>query len=115
MTRGQNETTNCQIPSFDPFVAHIALPVVARPFWLGWWKGRNERAKKSGDGLQGSDGMQLVPAVVGVVDVGTRDCITLADLRLEIGAVISAAGFCGVGLPYFVLADWFEDQIALLS
>jgi hypothetical protein len=53
--------------------------------------------------------------VVGVVDVGTRDCIALSDLRLKIGAVISAAGFCGVGLPYFVLADWFEDQIAILS
>src|SRR6266852_1993416 len=111
MTRGQNETTNCQIPSFDPFVAHIALPVVVRPFWLGRWKGRNERAKKSGDGLQGSDGMQLVPAMVGVVDVGTRDCIALSGLRLKIGAVISATGFCRVGLPYFVLADWFEDQI----
>jgi len=53
--------------------------------------------------------------MVGVVDVGTGDCIMLADLRLKIGAVISAAGFCGVGLPYFVLADRFEDQIALLS
>jgi len=43
--------------AFYPFVAPIALPVVVRQFRLGWWKGRNERAKKSGDGLQGSNGM----------------------------------------------------------
>jgi len=101
--------------AFYPFVAPIALPAVVRPFRLGWREGRSERAKKSLDGLQGSDGMQLVPAMIGVVDVGTGDCITPADLRLKIGAVISAAGFCRVGLPYFVLADWFEDQIATLS
>src|SRR5712664_3169867 len=100
--------------AFYPFVAPIALPAVVRPFRLGWRKGRSERAKKSLDGLQGSDGMQLVPAMVGVVDVGTGNYITLADLRFKVGTVISAAGFCGVGLPYFVLADWFEDQIALL-
>src|SRR5712664_4213691 len=74
-------------------IAHIAYPPVVRPFQLGWRKGESERAKKSLSGLQGSDGMQLVPAVVGVVDVGTGDCITLADLRLKIRAVISAAGF----------------------
>src|SRR5260370_35969506 len=101
--------------AFYPFVAPIALPAVVRPFRLGWREGRSERAKKSGDGLQGSDGMQLVPAMLGVVDVGTRDYIALADPRLKVGTVISAAGFCRVGLPYFVLADWFEDQIALLS
>ncbi len=53
--------------------------------------------------------MQLVPSVVRVVHIGTRDSIALADLQLKIGTVVAAAWFCSIGLPYFALADWFEN------
>jgi hypothetical protein len=53
--------------------------------------------------------MQLIPSVVRVVDVGTRDCIALAYLRLKIGARVLATGFRCVCLPYFALAYRFED------
>lgn len=58
--------------------------------------------------------MQLVPSVVGVVDIGAGDLIALADEGFKIRAVVATARFCGVRLPYFVLADGFEDEIALL-
>jgi len=65
--------------------------------------------ENSFNGLHGSDGVKLVPAVIRVVDIGTRDKIALADNGLKIGTVVLAAGFRRVGLPYFPLADGFED------
>ena len=58
--------------------------------------------------------MQLVPTMVRVVNIGAPDLISLADFEFEVGAVISAAGFCSVGLPYGPLAYWFENEISLL-
>jgi len=59
--------------------------------------------------------VQLVPSTLGVVDVGTPDQITLADLRLKIGARLRFAGCYSVGLRYLVLANGIEDKIALLT
>jgi len=53
--------------------------------------------------------------MVGVVNIGTPDFISLADLGFKVGTVISAAWFFSVCLPYFPLADWFKNKIALLS
>jgi hypothetical protein len=53
--------------------------------------------------------------VVRVVDVSTGDWIALADLRLKIKTVVTAARFLGVGLPNFALTNRFEDEIAMLS
>jgi len=65
--------------------------------------------ENSFDGLHGSDGVKLVPAVVGVVDIGTPDEIPLANHGFKIRTVVLAAGFRGVGLPYFPLTYRFED------
>ncbi len=67
------------------------------------------------DGLHGSDGVEFVPTMVGVVDVGTPDEIALANHGFKIGTVVLAAGFRCVWLPHFALTDGFEDQVALLS
>jgi len=67
------------------------------------------------DELHGSDGVELVPTMVGVVDVRTPDEIALATYGFKIGAVVLAAGFLRVWLPHFDLTDRFEDQVALLS
>jgi len=53
--------------------------------------------------------------VVRVVDVGTGDKISLADLRLKIRTAVAAARFRGVGLPNFALTNRFDDEIAMLS
>lgn len=53
--------------------------------------------------------MKFVPAVVGVVDIGAPDEIPLANHGFKIGTVVLAAGSRGVWLPYFALADGFED------
>ena len=65
--------------------------------------------------LHGSDGVKLVPTMVGVVDVDAPDEIALADHGIKIGTVVLAAGFRCVWLPHFDLTDRFEDQVALLS
>ena len=65
--------------------------------------------ESSFDSLHGSDGVELVPAVIRVVDIGTPDEIPLTDHRFKIGTVVLAAGFRRVGLPYFPLAYRFED------
>ena len=67
------------------------------------------------DRLHGSDGVELVPTMVGVVDVGTPDEIPLANHGFKIGTAVLAAGFLRVWLTHFELTDWFEDQVALLS
>lgn len=71
--------------------------------------------ENSSNGLHRSDGVEFVPAVVGVVNISTPDEIPLANHGFKIGTVVLAAGFRRVGLPYFPLAYRFEDQIALLS
>ncbi len=58
--------------------------------------------------------MKLVPAVICVVDIGTPDEIPLANDGFKIRTVVLAAGFRRVRLPYFSLADRFEDQVAIL-
>ena len=65
--------------------------------------------ENSFDGLHGRDGVELVPAVVGVVDIGTPDEIPLANYGFKVRTVVLAAGFRGVWLPHFALADGFED------
>jgi len=72
-------------------------------------------ARRSWDGLHGSDGVQLVPTVGGVEDVRAPDQVALAELRLKKGAGISAAGLNSVRLGYLVLANGFEDEVALLT
>lgn len=67
------------------------------------------------DGLHGSDGVELVPTMVGVVNIGTPDEIALANEGFKIGTVVLAAGFLRIWLPHFDLTDRFEDQVALLS
>ena len=59
--------------------------------------------------------MQLVPPMVRVVNICAPDLISLADLGFKVGAVVLAAGFSSVCLPYFPLAYWFENEITLLS
>jgi len=61
------------------------------------------------DWLHGGDGVQFVPSVIRVVDIGTRDQIALADLRLKIRTVVCATALHRVGLPYFALANRFEN------
>ena len=65
--------------------------------------------ENSFNGLHGSDGVKLVPAVIRVVYIGTPDEIPLAHHGFKIGTVVLAAGFRRVGLPYFPLAYRFED------
>jgi hypothetical protein len=71
--------------------------------------------ERSFDELHGSDRVELVPTMVGVVNIGTPDEIPLANHGFKIGTVVLAAGFRCVWLPHFALADRFEDQVALLS
>jgi len=52
--------------------------------------------------------------MVRVVNIGAPDLISLTDFGFEVGAVISAAGFRGVGLPYGPLAYRFENKITML-
>jgi len=65
--------------------------------------------------LHRRDGVHLVPPMVRVVNICAPDLISLADLGFKVGAVVAAAGFCSVCLAYFPLADWFENEITLLS
>jgi len=53
--------------------------------------------------------------MVHVVNICAPDLISLTDLGFKVGTVVSAAWFCSVRLPYFPLAYWFENKIALLS
>lgn len=64
--------------------------------------------------LHRGDGVQLVPSMVRVLNIGAPDLISLTDFGFEVGAVISTAGFCGVGLPHGPLAYRFENEITLL-
>jgi hypothetical protein len=53
--------------------------------------------------------------MVRVVNISAPDLIPPADLYLKVGTVVTAARFRGVFLPHFHLADWLENEMALLS
>ena len=65
--------------------------------------------ENSFNGLHGSDGVKLIPAVIRVVDIGTPDEIPLSNHGFKVRTVVLAAGFRRVGLPYSPLAYRFED------
>ncbi len=58
--------------------------------------------------------VELVPTMVGVVDVGTPNEVALANHGVKIGTAVLAAGFLRIWLPHFDLTDRFENQVALL-
>jgi len=45
------------------------------------------------DWLHGRDGVNFVPTMVGIVDVGAPDKIALANNGFKMGTVVLAAGF----------------------
>jgi len=59
--------------------------------------------------------VHFVPTMVRIENICARHLISLADHGFKVRAVVSAAGLFSVCLPYFPLADWFENEVTLLS
>ena len=75
---------------------------------------RGGPAGRLADALDGGDGMQLGPAVIGIQHVDAGDLDVAADRRdLDGVAEARARGF-GIGLEHLVLADRLGHQVAEL-
>jgi hypothetical protein len=53
--------------------------------------------------------------MVRIENICAPNLISLTDHGFKVGAVVSAARFYSVCLPYFPLTYWFENEITLLS